>query len=120
MPICLLTTRGRKSGKLITKPLLFIEDGERVVLVASHGGSPNDPHWYLNVRAHREVTVQVGSRIRQMWARTASEAERAQLWPRLVAHYADFANYQAWTTRVIPVVICEPSAAAQRSSNTNV
>jgi deazaflavin-dependent oxidoreductase (nitroreductase family) len=113
VPICLLTTRGRKSGKLFTKPLLFIEDGERVVLVGSQGGLPDDPQWYLNLRAHPDVTVQIGSRVRAMRARTAGEAERAVLWPRLVAHYADFAAYQSWTERVIPVVICEPEAQAQ-------
>jgi F420H(2)-dependent quinone reductase len=112
VPICLLTTRGRRSGRLFTKPLLFIEEGERVVIVASQGGLPSDPQWYLNVQANPDVTVQIGPRVRKMRARTANQSERAMLWPHLVAHYADFESYQAWTTRVIPVVICEPTAIA--------
>jgi deazaflavin-dependent oxidoreductase (nitroreductase family) len=110
--ICLLTTRGRKSGKLFTRPLVFIEDGERVVVVASQGGLPSDPQWYLNVQVNPDVTVQIGAVVRAMRAHTATAAERSALWPRLVAYYADFESYQSWTTRVIPVVVCEPAAAA--------
>jgi deazaflavin-dependent oxidoreductase (nitroreductase family) len=110
VPICLFTTRGRKSGRMITKPLVFMEDGERVVVVASRGGLPEHPQWYLNVQADPNVSVEVRGLVRAMRARTASEAERARLWPRLVAFYADFDSYQGWTERQIPVVICEPLA----------
>jgi F420H(2)-dependent quinone reductase len=110
IPLCLVTTRGRKTGRLITKPLVFIEDGERIVVVASQGGLPAHPLWYLNIEADPHVTVQVRSTTRHMLAHTATAAERAELWPRLVAHYADFDSYQAWTDREIPVVICEPIA----------
>lgn len=107
IPVCLLTTTGRKSGQPRTSPLLFLEDGDRVVLVASQGGLPKNPMWYLNIRANPEVTVQIRSNVRTMQARVASDEERAALWPRLVDLYADFDNYQAWTDRQIPVVICE-------------
>ncbi|MBM4527910.1 nitroreductase family deazaflavin-dependent oxidoreductase [Rhodococcus hoagii] len=107
IPVCLLTTTGRKSGQPRVSPLLFLEDGDRVVLVASQGGLPKNPMWYLNIRANPEVTIQIKSRIRTMRARVATDEERAELWPRLVDMYADFDNYQSWTDRQIPVVICE-------------
>lgn len=107
IPVCLLTTTGRKSGRPRISPLLFLEDGDRVVLVASQGGLPKNPMWYLNIRANPDVTIQIESRIRKMRARVATDEERAELWPRLVDLYADFDNYQSWTDRQIPVVICE-------------
>lgn len=108
VPVCLVTTTGRKSGEPRTVPLLHFPDGDRVLLVASQGGLPKHPAWYFNVRANPEVTVQVGRRVRSMTAREATPSERAELWPRLVERYADFADYQANTSRVIPVIICEP------------
>lgn len=110
VPICLLNHAGRKSGKVRTTPLLFLPDGDRVVVVASQGGLPKHPQWYLNVLADPDVTVQVGGDVRRLRARTASTSERAELWPRLVDLYADFATYQSWTDREIPVVLCEPVA----------
>jgi len=106
--VCLVTTTGRKSGEPRTVPLLHLPDGDRVLLVASQGGLPKHPQWYRNVLANPEVTVQVGRRTRRMRAREASPEERAVLWPKLVEQYADFAEYQRNTSRVIPVVICEP------------
>jgi len=108
VPVCLLTTRGRKSGALRTTPLLFLRDGERIVLVGSQGGLPKHPQWYLNLSADPEVEIQIGGQVRPLRARTASPAERAELWPRLVELYRDFASYQSWTDREIPVVVCEP------------
>ncbi|KJF20883.1 nitroreductase family deazaflavin-dependent oxidoreductase [Rhodococcus sp. ACPA4] len=110
LPICLLTTTGRKSGEERISPLLFLEDDDNVILVASQGGLPKNPMWYLNVKADPVVTVQIKSRVQSMKARVATDEERARLWPKLVAMYADFDNYQAWTDRVIPVVVCEPLA----------
>ena len=108
VPVLLLTTIGRKSGQPKTTPLLYLDDGERVVIVGSQGGMRKHPQWYLNLTHHPDVTVQVGSRVRKMRARVANAEEHAALWPRLVALYADFATYQAWTDRAIPVVILEP------------
>ncbi|MGX7729508.1 nitroreductase family deazaflavin-dependent oxidoreductase [Rhodococcus sp. 2H158] len=107
IPVCLLTTTGRKTGQPRTVPLLFLEDDERVVLVASQGGLPEHPLWFRNIQADPRVTVHVRSRVRQMTARVATPEERSHYWPRLVAMYADFDNYQSWTDRVIPVVVCE-------------
>jgi deazaflavin-dependent oxidoreductase (nitroreductase family) len=91
-----------------TVPLLYLADGEDAVLVASQGGLPTNPQWYYNLLAEPAVTVQLGTRTRAMRARVADAAERAVLWPRLVRLYADYENYQSWTDREIPVIICEP------------
>ena len=109
IPLCLLTTTGRKSGLSRTSPLIFLADGARVVLVASQGGLPKHPMWFLNLRANPEVHVQIRAEKRPMRARVADDAERTRLWPRLIAHNPRWATYQSWTDRVIPVVICEPT-----------
>jgi deazaflavin-dependent oxidoreductase (nitroreductase family) len=108
VPICLLTTTGRTSGQARTVPLCYLADDDRIVLVASQGGLPNDPQWYKNLVADPKVEIQIGTRSRRMSARTAAESEREVLWPRLLELYADYASYQEWTDRTIPVVICEP------------
>ena len=111
VPVLLLTTIGRKSGLRKTTPLLYLRDGERVVIVGSQGGMAKHPQWYLNLTQNPEVEIQEGSRVRKMRARVAEQAEHAALWPRLVDLYADFATYQAWTDRAIPVVILDPVSA---------
>lgn len=109
VPVCLLVHTGRSSGREYTTPLLFLRDGDNVVIVASQGGLPKDPQWYRNVVTNPRVRIQVGADIREYVARTAGRDERAALWPRLVELYADFDSYQSWTGRVIPVVVCEPA-----------
>jgi F420H(2)-dependent quinone reductase len=109
LPLCLLTTTGRKSGLSRTTPLIFVADGARVILVASQGGLPTHPLWFLNLRANPKVHVQIRAQTHTMHARVADDAERAQLWPRLIAHNPRWAKYQSWTDRVIPVVVCEPT-----------
>jgi F420H(2)-dependent quinone reductase len=106
-PICLVTTRGRKSGVLRTVALLYLQDGERVVIVGSKGGMSHHPAWYLNLRADPRCEVEIGRTRVPMRARVAAPDERRALWPRLVAMYPDYAGYQARTTREIPVVVCE-------------
>ena len=108
VPICLLEHTGRKTGVQRTTPLVYLVDGDRIVVVASQAGRPEHPMWYLNLLADPEVTVQVRSRRRPMRARVAEGPERADLWTRLVALYADYDSYQSWTDRVIPVVVLEP------------
>jgi deazaflavin-dependent oxidoreductase (nitroreductase family) len=110
VPICLVTTTGSKSGQPRTVPLVYLRDGDRTVLVASQGGLPNNPMWYGNVVKNPKIEIEFGREKRSMVARTADAEERAELWPRLVDMYADFANYQSWTDREIPVVICEPTS----------
>ena len=108
VPICLLEHRGRRTGKLRTTPLCYLDDGNRVVVVASQAGRAQHPLWFRNLEADPEVTVQIKGDRRPVRARTASPGERAELWPRLVELYADYDSYQSWTDREIPVVILEP------------
>lgn len=108
VPICLLEHRGRQTGKLRTTPLVYLEDGPRIIVVASQAGRPEHPMWYLNLLADPAVTVQVRRDRRAMHARVAEPEERALLWPKLVALYADYDSYQSWTDRVIPVVVLDP------------
>lgn len=109
VPTLLLDHVGRKSGTTFTTPLLYLEDGPDLVIVASQGGLPKNPQWYPNLMAHPDTTVRVRKEgVRRVRARTAEPAERAELWPRLVELYADFAKYARWTDREIPVVVLEP------------
>ncbi|WP_213016732.1 nitroreductase family deazaflavin-dependent oxidoreductase [Mycobacterium vicinigordonae] len=109
VPTLLLEHRGRKSGKLFTTPLVYLCDGDDYVIVASQGGHPKNPQWYFNLKAHPETRVHVqGRRDIEVAAHVATPEERAALWPRLVDIYADFAKYQQWTDREIPVVILSP------------
>jgi deazaflavin-dependent oxidoreductase (nitroreductase family) len=105
MQVLLLTTTGRKSGQARTWPLAYFRDGDRLLVVASAGGEPRHPAWYLNLRDHPQVTVQLGAATRRMTAATATGEERARLWAQIVAVAPNFAEYQQKTTREIPVVI---------------
>jgi deazaflavin-dependent oxidoreductase (nitroreductase family) len=108
-PICLVTTTGKRSGQLRTVALLYLPDGDDVVLVASKGGMSKSPAWYFNMTTNPACEVQIGSATRRMRARRATDAEKAALWPRLVAMYRDYDDYQARTTRNIPVMILSPA-----------
>lgn len=106
-----LHTTGRKSGQrrstMLTAP---VYEADRVVLVASKGGDDRHPDWYRNLVANPDVEVTpVNGTTRAMRARTASAAEKAELWPLITAAYKGYAGYQRSTDRDIPVVICEPS-----------
>ena len=108
-PVCLLTTTGRKTGKSHTTPLLYLQRGTEIVVVASQGGRAHNPAWYLNLQATPTVTIDVGRRRGSYLAHTASDTEREELWPALVDMYADFATYDSWTERTIPIVVCVPA-----------
>ena len=101
----LLTTKGRKTGRSHTHPLLFIEDAGEYVVVASNGGQDHHPGWYLNVMAGGPGSVQIRGDRHTVTARTASDTDRERLWPRLVAVYKGYDDYAAKTSRRIPVVI---------------
>ena len=109
MPVVMLTTTGRKSGKrrttMLTSP---VHDENRVVLVASYGGDDRNPAWFLNLRANPEVELAMGGRTRTMRAHVASPEERAELWPQVVKAYSGYGQYQEKTEREIPLVILEP------------
>ena len=106
-PVALLTTTGRKSGEPRVSPLLYLRHGDRVILVASQGGAAKNPMWYLNLKANPKVSIQIKDEVLALTARDATEAERTEYWPKLVEMYSSFDDYQSWTDRVIPVVICE-------------
>ena len=107
----LLDHVGAKSGKQRTIPLLYIEDGDDVVLVASKGGSHKHPSWYHNLMANPETSVQIGREKRAVTARRAKPREKKALWPRLVAVWPDYERYQRRTAREIPLVILSPRGA---------
>jgi deazaflavin-dependent oxidoreductase (nitroreductase family) len=107
-PIGLLGHRGRKSGQTYTSPLLYLEDGKRLLIVASKGGMSKHPLWYLNLKANPDCEFEIGSTKRRYRARTASPEEKKSYWPRVTAMYPDYDGYQARTTRDIPLVILEP------------
>ena len=106
----ILTTTGRKSGEARDSPLLFLQEGQRIVLVASQGGRATNPMWYLNLKANPEVTFQTKNGVLELVARDATDAERDEYWPKLDAMYPDFVNYRSYTDRKIPIVICDPRA----------
>ncbi len=105
VPTLLLTTIGRKSGKPLTLPLIFGRAGDDYVVVASKGGAPNHPAWYLNLAANPDVEVQVRADKFRARAHTAAGQERKQLWEKMVGIYAPYMQYQQKTEREIPVVV---------------
>jgi F420H(2)-dependent quinone reductase len=107
-PMLLLDHVGARSEAKRTTPLVYVEDGDDVVLVASKGGHPRHPAWFHNLRANPNATVQIGSERRPVTARVATAAERARLWPMAVDTYGGYAGYQDRTDREIPLVVLEP------------
>ena len=85
-----------------------LRDGDRVIVVASHGGREKNPMWYLNLKANPQVQVQIKKEVLNLTARDATEEERAKYWPQLVKMYPSYEDYQSWTDRTIPIVVCEP------------
>jgi deazaflavin-dependent oxidoreductase (nitroreductase family) len=106
-PILLLTTTGRKSGTERTMPLIFGEADGSQVLVASRGGAPEHPAWYLNLEANPEVGVQVKGDVFRARARTAEGEERERLWKAMNEIWPHYDEYQTKTTRQIPVVVLD-------------
>jgi deazaflavin-dependent oxidoreductase (nitroreductase family) len=103
----LLTTVGRRSGEPRVTPLLYVEDGANLIVVASNGGTERVPAWWLNLQAQSAGRVQCGRERAAITGREASAEETARLWPKLSAAYEFFDDYQARTQRTIPVVILE-------------
>lgn len=107
--MCLLDHVGAKSGTLRTAPLLYVRDGEKVVLVASKGGYPKHPAWFHNLKANPETTVQVGGERIPVRARIADPEERERLWPLAEQAWHGYRTYQQRSQgREIPLVILEP------------
>jgi deazaflavin-dependent oxidoreductase (nitroreductase family) len=109
-PAALLTTTGRRSGLSRTTATLYLRDGPTVVLPASFGGRDGNPMWYLNLLANPHVQVQIRDEHLAMTARDATDEERRRYWPALIRMYPPYKNYRDAADRVIPLVVCEPSA----------
>jgi deazaflavin-dependent oxidoreductase (nitroreductase family) len=103
----LLTTTGRKTGRQHRTALIYREDGDNYVIVASKGGAPRHPAWFLNLQAHPEVGVQVKDETFTAKAQVASGAERDRLWQRMVEIFPDYEDYRRKTDREIPVIVLE-------------
>lgn len=112
MPVLLLTTTGRRSGKARTTPLTFFRDGDDIVVIASFGGSDVPPAWWVNLRHDPRATVTIGRHRSGVTARIATEAERDRLWPLITRTYPGYARYQERTARSIPVVLLTPAAVS--------
>ncbi len=106
-PLLLLTTTGAKSGRAITKPLVYTKDGNRIVLIASFAGAPKNPAWFVNLVANPVVTIELGSERFQARGTVTSGEERQRLYKNQAAQMAIFDDYQKKTTRQIPVVVLE-------------
>ncbi len=100
----ILVTKGRKSGKEIATPLLYVEQDGKLFLVASFGGNDQEPGWYKNLKVTPEVGVEIAGQTKRYRARTLSSEEAGAVWPKLLALYPTYASYQKKTTRVIPVI----------------
>lgn len=106
-PLLLLTTTGAKSGKQYTAPLMYLPDGDKMFIFASKGGAPTNPDWYHNLVAHPQATVEVGTETFNVKATEVTGEERNRLYTTQAKRYSGFADYQAKTTRKIPVIALE-------------
>lgn len=111
LPCLLIAAKGRKSGKTTTLPLIYGKTDGGYVIVASRGGAPEHPGWYLNLMAHPEITIQVGTEQLQVKARDTADAERDTLWTQMAELYPPYNDYQGRTERQIPVLVLEPLPA---------
>jgi deazaflavin-dependent oxidoreductase (nitroreductase family) len=107
-PCVILWTRGRHTGTVRKSPLMRVRDGDRYAVVASLGGAPKHPVWYLNLLAHPRVSLQDGDELRDYTARPTAGAERQEWWSKATEAWPDYDTYQARTEREIPVVVLEP------------
>jgi F420H(2)-dependent quinone reductase len=108
--LAVVTAIGRKSGKPREVPLIYGPDGDNVVLIASKAGHPTHPVWYLNMVANPKIRIQIGATSREYVVYTAEGEERERCWEMMCSLYDDYRNYQKWTDREIPVVVCVPAS----------
>jgi len=107
--VALVDHTGARTGRARTSPLMYHEDGDSIVVAATKGGQPTHPAWYHNLMANPETTVQIGSEVREVRAREATDEERERLWPGFVAFYPGYEFFRSHAgEREIPIVILEP------------
>src|SRR5262245_38373260 len=106
-PLLLLTTTGARSGRPHIAPMMYIPDGDRLLVIASNAGAPSHPDWYRNLVAHPQVTVEVGKETYTATAKVLEGAEHERLWNKVVELYPFFAQHQAKISRQIPVIALE-------------
>jgi len=106
-PLVLLTTTGARTGEPRTTPMMYIPDGDRLLVIASNAGAPRHPDWYRNLVAHPDVTVEVGNEVYRARAVVPDAGERDRLFASVVERYPFFADHQAKVSRTIPVVVLE-------------
>ncbi|HEY4388843.1 MAG TPA: nitroreductase family deazaflavin-dependent oxidoreductase [Ktedonobacteraceae bacterium] len=105
--LLLLTTTGARSGQPHTIPLVYLPDGDRLIILASAAGVPRHPAWYHNLVAHPKATVEVGTETFEVTATITTGEEREQLWAKTIKQYPGFADYQTKTTRQLPVILLQ-------------
>ena len=105
LPVLLLTTRGKKTGLLRTKALMYLPYGDDFVVIASNLGMDNHPAWWLNLMADPKASVQIGSLSFNVLAREAQDDERESIFQSLAERTPDYEQYRSWTSRRIPLVI---------------
>jgi F420H(2)-dependent quinone reductase len=108
MPVLSLTTTGRKSGRPRSTTIIYVEDGDRLVVMPSNAGSDATPAWWLNLQANPEAEVQIANERRRVRARRATQEEGERIWPRMCERYAGFEEYRRFTEREQPIVLLEP------------
>jgi F420H(2)-dependent quinone reductase len=109
MPVLLLTTVGRRTGKRRVTPVMYIRDGDNFVITASNNGSDKQPNWFINLKANPQTTIEVEGMTRGATAHQASPEEKGRLWPQLVERAPFFEGYQKSTSRDIPMIILQPA-----------
>jgi len=107
--LLILTTTGRKSGVERDSPLFFFHDGDQFIIIASAGGAPKHPTWWLNLKSNPQAKIQTGSQVITVTAKEAEGEERARLWAIIADNYKNFVQYQTRTSRELPVIILPPT-----------
>ena len=116
LPLLLITTFGRRSGKPTTNPVVFVQDGQDYLVSATNGGSNWHPDWYLNLKARPEATIQIGGQTLDVHASIAQGEERTRLYDRFKAASHNFVKYEQGTSRIIPVIRLTPIHLDQKEA----
>ena len=115
MPVLLLTTTGRRTGRQTTTPLTYFETGDDIVVVGSNGGEDTPPSWWRNLHKHPSATITRGKRSEAVTARAATEAEHECLWPMITGIHPGYARYASRTSRPIPLVVLSPAGTKENA-----